>query len=114
MVPTVTRRPRMHGFPPMTAGLWVIRSICMRRLLRSSLQVCATIASRTESARQYSMPSLLAASMSNYFAPGTRRPPRLLELKRRESDEERDQPDEEAVEEGFAPGDHWYNSASFF
>src|SRR2546425_858395 len=29
MVPTVTRSPRMQGLPPMTAGLWVIRSICM-------------------------------------------------------------------------------------
>src|SRR5256885_16517871 len=33
MVPTVTRSPRMQGSPPMTAGLWVIRSIGMTRLV---------------------------------------------------------------------------------
>src|SRR5262245_6804995 len=29
----------MHGFPPMTEGLWVIRSICMSGLLSSASRV---------------------------------------------------------------------------
>src|SRR5262249_43714893 len=35
----------MQGFPPMTAGLWVIRSICMTILLNSSIGVQARLQS---------------------------------------------------------------------
>jgi hypothetical protein len=43
MVPTVTRIPRMHGRPPITAGSWVIRS-------RTSMKEDGTARQRVEPA----------------------------------------------------------------
>ena len=42
MVETVIRSPRMHGFPPMTAGLWVMRD----RFMSITLKLCGGLSDR--------------------------------------------------------------------
>lgn len=42
MVETVTRNPRMQGFPPMTAGLWVMRE----RFISLTFKLCDGLSDR--------------------------------------------------------------------